>query len=158
MATFVCSGCGGQFVGLAFNIGGEKYCEDCYNKKIREIENQSKEFEDLLQYLSEIFGILQIPEHVCSQYKKLVQSGQYTYGGIKGTLYYIYDVCGYYRAIEYSAAKVKDFYSEAKKYFDEIDKIAEENKNFIDSLEVCTIKMRPPENTKRKPKYNIEDL
>ena len=53
---------------------------------------------------------------------------------------------------------MKNIYSEAKKYFEEIDKIAEENKNFIDSLEFCTIKMRPPENTKRKPKYNIEDL
>lgn len=138
-------------------LDGQTLCPSCYRKAIEEAKLAERELEELLEYVKELFGVTELPLDWPEQIKAFKKDKK-TYFGMRATLYYAYEVLGNTPDPERGLWAIRYYYDKAANYFAEQKELQQRNSS-VDLTPIRrTVIMSPPENTTRKPKYNIEDL
>lgn len=136
---------------------GKKICYDCINKNTSQKLAEDTDRENLLSYIKKLFQRQVLPESWTLYIEKLRKQGK-TYSGIQGTLYYFYELNN--NNISYDSMSVLGIveyaYDEARKYFEELEKINAYNKNFVPKEETLRFGVKVPK--AKKTNIDIGDL
>lgn len=132
---------------------GKKICNDCSSKTKDDIAEKEK----LLSYIKLLFQKKDVPESWLMYIEKQRKQGK-TYSGMQGTLYYFYDLMG--NAVSYesmtSLGIIDYVYDEARRYFEEINKVNEYNNKVVLQEETRHYNTKLPES--KKINIDIGDL
>jgi hypothetical protein len=145
------------FVQITNRSYAHKHCANLYQTQKTQDE---LDYDDLVRYIQELFYLDNLSAKVAWQIKNMKETYGYTYNGIKGTLFYWYEI----RKGEKDKANdgigiVPYKYEEAKNYFAKIDRANSLNadiKNYKTTFKEITIEAPRPE--VRPPKlFNLGD-
>jgi predicted amidophosphoribosyltransferase len=101
--------------------GGKSYCENCHNDAQLEKEN----YKLLISTVCEYFSIDEPTGLIVKQIQQYKNEYKYTNSGIGYTLWYIKEIKGKtFSEPKYGIALVKYHYEEAKRYFDQQQRIS----------------------------------
>lgn len=158
----VCHSCGKKLAGsLKYPYKNKFYCFDCFKKIEEIIQNENNKENDFIEYIKEFFQVNQVSESIVSFIRKAVESKERTFEGMKYTIYYYYKVMGNEPNIEFLTWVLKDKYSEARKFYEDQQRIKKVNEGIdINSTPSITVKIKKSDLENKKPKFNykIEDL
>lgn len=134
---------------------GKKICLQCASKSQA---NSNNELQALIDYMKKVYKKTDIPDSWMIYIDKLIKQGR-TYSGIRGTLYYWYELQGntpdYYSMSEIG---IVDFvYEEASKFFAELEEINNHNRN-LEYKPIVKVIETTKEEEQSKSNIRIEDL
>ena len=149
-----CNVCKKHLLGGDYTIkNGKKICSDCSSKSATELTEKN----NLLSYIRLLFQKNEVPASWLMYIEKQRKQGR-TYSGMQGTLYYFYELMG--NAVSYesmtSLGIIDYVYDEAKRYFEEIDRVNQYNSKIILKEETRRYNAKLPKN--KKIDINIGDL
>lgn len=160
--AFICHKCGNKSTGMKYTFRGQNYCYSCYQKIMQQQENQISEKEHLYNYIKQLFSVCEIPTEVINLIEKEL-ANEKKIKGMELTLKYYYEILGKNSTINTVGYIIRDQYENAKKYFEEVKQIQENNKQVeFDKIPARIIQINPRDLESKvrsnKPKYKIEDL
>lgn len=120
MRMSTCKGCGKEITkNDKFTYSSKTYCKICYDEKLKNKE----EYDDIVSRIHQYFNLGNINTLILKQIKDYVDDFGYTYSGIMYSLWYITEVKKVRMEVKYGIAMVKYEYENAKRYFNEQNRI-----------------------------------
>lgn len=114
--------------------------------------------ENLEEYIKKLFGLEYIVPRIRKQINNFVEEHNYTYSGIRGALIYFFEIK--HNSIEKSNGGigiVPFIYDEAKKYYESLQDIQEENKQVLvqheEPRKEVVVIIKPPKRRIKKRKF-----
>ena len=159
MAGLKCACCGQNLAPTVKRVLDEQsLCPSCYRKALESKKASERDFEDLLEYIKCLFDVTDVPPDWIEQIQMYKVKEKRTFFGMRGTLYYYYEILGNTPDPERGLWAIRYHYENASRYFKEQAELSKRNEA-VDLTPIRrTIIMTSPQNETRKPKYNIEDL
>jgi len=159
-AAPVCTKCGSRIVGLVYSHEGKKICYSCHEKIVANMEQLEQEKQGVYRYISELFGVAELPADVLAGVSRELNSGK-TPRGACATLRYYYAVEGNLPTnINSVPYIIRDYYEVAREYVRKTQQLKKKNAEIDIDVPSVTITLDPNKLNPKKPKmdYNIEDL
>ena len=134
---------------------GRKICKDCLQGQSNELDK--RDYDNLISYIKTLFHKTEIPAGWEQYLEKQRKLGK-TYSGMQGSLYYFYEIKNNPRDFQsLNAIGIIEYvYSEARNYFEEVEKTNFYNIHFKDTSGTKTYSVKPP--VTKKQNIDIGDL
>ena len=159
MALVKCAYCGSQTV----NKNSSDYIR--YKNKNYHLEcaKLQEERDNFYSYLCLILGLKAPGPRIYSQANTFIKKYNYTYEGMRRTLYYLYEIKkhkDHYSIENKTIGLIPYCYDEAQAYFDKINlkKKRAEDDNKVSQLHEKIINVKMGEGKVRTPTYNIDEI
>ena len=142
-------------------ISNRRYAHKaCAEKNQIQKTQKEKDYEALVNYIENLFGVGYVSAKVAKQIKEYRETYNYTYSGMLGTLVYWYEVKGAKTDLANGGIGIVPYiYEQAKEYYSKINKANELNANIVGyKLHFKEIIIEAPR-AQEKPKklFNLED-
>ncbi|MBR6516750.1 MAG: hypothetical protein IKT40_07805 [Bacilli bacterium] len=153
-----CSVCGDRFDRDKVECvmtGARRYAHlSCVEKSEEQVKKENEDRKKLEEYILNLFNLTKLTPRIIKQLDKYIKTNEYTYSGILKSLIYWHEVKGNDTSKSNEGIGIVEYiYEDAKKYFYEIWKINQLNKE-IEMNEVVmktnTIVIKPPTATGKK--------
>ena len=123
---------------------------------------EAQRFEDekqrLINFVKELFSVSECPEVVLYAIDRAIKDGK-KLSGIKGTLIYYYQECGNTPDnISIIGAVIQKNYDKASEYFKKKKEQRAINEKIDINVPPVTVQIHSTAQTRKKPKYRMEDL
>jgi len=161
--VFICNSCKNKITGLKYTYEGKGYCYSCYQTIQEELLKTEQDKQELYTYIKQLFAISEIPQEVVMGIDRELANGK-KLKGIKNTLWYYYEICGYTGSVSGVVYTIRDQYENARAYVLQMNKIKEINKTVDINVpeNKIVIKQSDLQKTQTNPRdkinYRIEDL
>lgn len=160
--SVVCAQCGQRIIGVGNRAYGKVYCNSCYESLMAEAQKNEIAKHELGDYICKLFSILECPPSAFYSIDMAVRDGR-KISGIKGTLYYYYEILGHPADkdnIGMLGFIIKTEYENASRYFSKQKEIRKKNAEVNLDLPPVTVKIDVNRETKQKKvmPFKIEDL
>ena len=153
-----CTLCGNKIIGNIRRYQGNNYCDHCYEVVMEEAQRNEDEKQKLYAFIREIFSVTELPELVIYIIDKALKEGR-KLSGIRGTLNYYYNILGKPADNILSIGQIIQFeYENACKYYENARRIQKANEKVNLDVPPVTVVVKSTKNTRKKPKYKMEDL
>lgn len=153
-----CPKCQQVIIGAGHLYEGKTYCDQCYSEIIQKVEKREKDRVEVFEYIRQLFGFSELPTSWIAQLDSWVDNGQYKFKGIQCTLYYVYEIKGLEKNVEFGLTPVKRYYDEARQWNTNQKTIVEQNLQSQPKYETKVVTISQPISHKKKKEYRIEDL
>lgn len=165
-----CASCGRVLLPNVDQIvahGKKTYCEECYQRVIKSLEEQSKEIgqeqrekQKFWDYVKECYGIEEIPDWWNASIAKIMKDDpKKKWGTLRFTLWYMKNVLFLPFSAEYGISFIKNYYNSARDYYKSLNETMAYNRTAdIEPTKIERVKVDSPKNNRPKPKVRMEDL